>query len=261
MDSGAYLCRIGIDPDAVETPDFESLARLQRAHVETIPFENLSITGDPRGRVPQNGVELARSTLYEKIVEQQRGGYCFELNGLFCWLLGELGYDARRVAARVLSGGGPGIPANHHSIIAELDRSYVVDVGMGTPKLGRPVPIDGEAVAGTTSDWRVVPDDRPQEDYRLEVAADDADWSGRYVFTTDARDLAYFRPANDYLQTARDSPFTGTHHLSIATPEGYVKCADQELTVVDGSSEHRETLSTESWYDHLDSTFGLELQH
>lgn len=258
MDPGSYLDRIGVDPGSVGEPNLPTLARLQREHISAVPFENLAITGDLWDKLDPEGVELSLPVLYEKIVEQERGGYCFELNGLFCWLLRQLGYDARRVAARVLSDGDPGIPANHHGIVVDLDREYLVDVGLGTPKLTRPLALDGGQVPGPTAEWRVVPATRPEEDYRVEIR-EDGDWQGRYVFTEPARDLGYYQAANDYLQTAPDSPFTGTPHLSIATESGYVKCDGRKLTAVSGSDKSTESLSEREWYDHLEATFGIEI--
>jgi N-hydroxyarylamine O-acetyltransferase len=253
----SYLERTGIDGERIESRDTETLTRVQQAHIRTIPFENLAIAPDPAGRLTQSGVTISLPDLYEKIVERHRGGYCFELNGLFTWLLRELGYDASRVAARVLSDGDPGIPANHHSIIVEFDRPYVVDVGLGTPKLPRPVPLDGSIVSGPVGDWRIVTADRPDEDYRLEFREDD-NWSGRYVFTDTPRDLAYFRAANDYLQTAPESPFTGTTHVSIATDQGYISLNGQDFVRVENETRTENTLDDADWYDHLSRTFGID---
>ncbi|MFW5974048.1 MAG: arylamine N-acetyltransferase family protein [Natrialbaceae archaeon] len=259
MDTDAYLRRFGVDPSSVGDPDLDTLRHLHRKHVRTVPFENLAITGDPRGRFEAEGVDLELPALYGKIVERGRGGYCFELNGLFCWLLAELGYDARRVAARVLAeDGDPGIPANHHSIVVELDEPYVVDVGLGTPKLRRPIPIRAdEPASGPVCDWLVRPSDRPEEDYCLRMRHPDDGWTGRYVFTEAARSLRYFSAANDYLQAAEDSPFTGDPYLSIATADGYVSCSGRALTTVAGGERTEQTLSEIAWYDHLDRTFGL----
>lgn len=261
MDPGAYLNRIDVEPSSIDQPDFTTLERLQAAHVRTVPFETLAITGDPRGLLDAGGVDLALPTLYEKLVDRTRGGYCFELNGLFCWLLRSLGYDARRVAARVLGDDGdPGVPANHHSILVDLGEWYVTDVGLGTPKLRRPVPLDGGAVADGTAEWRVVPAQRSDEDYRLEMrTTPDEEWAGRYVFTDTPRDLGYFRATNDYLQTAPESPFTGAPYLSIATERGYVTCSGHELTTVAGEERTETTLSDAAWYDRVESTFGLRI--
>lgn len=252
-----YMERIGVDTTAVDTPDFETLVRLQQAHIRTIPFENLSIASDPDGRLAQPGVVVSPPDLYEKIVERGRGGYCFELNGLFGWMVRDVGYDASRVAARVLSNGDPGVPANHHSIVVEFDRRYVVDVGLGTPKLPRPVPLDGSVVSGPVGDWRIVTADRTDENYRLELREDD-EWNGRYVFTDTPRDLGYFRAANDYLQTAPESPFTGTPHVSIATDQGYASLNGRDFVRVENETRIEDTLDEAEWYAHLSETFGID---
>ena len=253
----AYLRRVGVDPATVDRPEFETLARLQRAHVRTVPFETLSITGDPRGVVPAAGVSPDLPALYEKIVGRERGGYCFELNGLFGWLLAELGYDVERIPARVLGeDGDPGIPANHHSLLVHLDQPYVVDVGLGTGKLHQPIPVETGTSSGPLADWRVVESERPEETHRLEYN-DGEGWEGRYVFRDSTVSLSYFRAANDYLQTAADSPFTGEPFLSIGTETGYVGCAGRTLRRVDSDGEREESLSDAAWYDHLEATFGL----
>jgi N-hydroxyarylamine O-acetyltransferase len=114
-------------------------------------------------------------------------------------------------------------------------------------------------VSGPIADWRVVPADRPDEDYRVEIREGD-DWEGRYVFRDRAVDLGYFRATNDYLQTAPESPFTGTPHLSIATDQGYVSCDGETLSRVSADEQTEQTLSETEWYDHLASTFGLNLR-
>lgn len=209
MSVGAYVDRIGVDPATVETPDVETLARLQRVHVTTVPFETLAITGDPYGERRGEGIVLAVPHLYEKIVERERGGYCFELNGLFHTLLAALGYEVHRAAARVVS--AVQVPANHHVNVVELGRRYVVDVGIGPPMCRRPLPLDGTPQTDEVGiEWRVVASDRPDATYRVEFRRPgDGDWTPRYVFDDTPRPLRYFEATNDYLQSAPESPVHG----------------------------------------------------
>lgn len=152
-----YHTRIGIEPDSVTRTDRDTLARLQRAHVTSVPFENLAIVGDPTDMGSDDGIVLSVPQLHEKILERERGGYCFELNGLYHSFLAALGYKIDRIPARIVGDDGAGPPANHHTNIVTLDQRYIVDVGMGTPAMRRPTPLSGEAVTdevGVT--WRVV---------------------------------------------------------------------------------------------------------
>jgi len=90
----AYLARLDIERPV--RPNAEALARLQAAHQRAIPFENIDVwSGVP--------LDLDPDALFDKIVRRRRGGFCYELNSLFAWLLGELGFDARMMSAGVVN--------------------------------------------------------------------------------------------------------------------------------------------------------------
>ncbi len=130
----AYLARLGFDRP--EAPTLESLQRLQRAHVQTIPYENLDVlAGKP--------VSLDPIDLFRKIIVGRRGGYCFELNTLFGWLLRELGYDLEFRMGRVwLRDPGKVPPRNHGTHVVHLQgRTVITDVGFGGRAPRRPLDI------------------------------------------------------------------------------------------------------------------------
>jgi N-hydroxyarylamine O-acetyltransferase len=258
--SDEYLSRIGIDPATVRDPDRETLERLQRAHVTTVPFETLSITGNPYGDRDGEGVSLFLPDLYEKIVDRRRGGFCFELNGLFGWLLGELGYDVDRIAARVVGDDGDARPpANHHSHLVHLDRPYVVDVGFGTRGLRRPVALDGSVRSDATgTDWRVAEADRPDAEYVTQRRGPTGDdWTDGYLFDTTPRKLAFFEATCEYLATAPDSTFTGDPIVAVATERGYRKLKPETLTRWERGEETEREVSEAEWDDLLESEFDL----
>ncbi|MBL8045525.1 MAG: arylamine N-acetyltransferase, partial [Anaerolineales bacterium] len=92
MNADLYLQRIGYTGSL--TPTAETLRGLHRAHLYNVPFENLDIAlGRP--------IILEETKLFEKIVRQHRGGFCYELNGLFAWLLRQLGFSVEMLNARV----------------------------------------------------------------------------------------------------------------------------------------------------------------
>lgn len=260
LDPDRYLERIGLDPATVTASDRRTLERLQRAHITAVPFENLSIVGDPHGAYDGEEIELTVPALYEKLVARERGGYCFELNGLFTWLLRELGYDADRLAARVVGEDGADPPANHHTIAVQFDRRYVVDVGLGMPKLRRPLPLDGTPVETTDCWWRTVESDRPDEESLVQTRPDGThDWEPRFLLTDEPRELQYFRATNDYLQSAPESTFTGALIVNRATPAGYLKCSDETLTRIEDDSRTERELTRGEWHAVLERQFGLSL--
>lgn len=266
MDPGRDLARIGLDPDGAYSPTRATAERLQRAHVRSVPFETLSITGDPFGHRDGDGVSLDVSDLYEKIVERRRGGFCYELNGLFGWLLAELGFDAERVAARVVTGDGSP-PANHLTHVVALGRRYVVDVGLGIPTMRLPLPLDGDARTDAAGvEWRVDECDRPDADYvvrfrepgRESGAA--RDWTDRYLFRDVPRQMAYFEATCEYLATAPESPFTGDPVVTIATDAGHAKLTTTTLSRGVGGELDETTVAEDEWYDVAAREFGLHYE-
>jgi N-hydroxyarylamine O-acetyltransferase len=115
VDVTAYLNRIGASRTA-------TLPELHRAHQSAVPFENLSIhLGEP--------ISLGPDDLFDKVVRRRRGGFCYELNGLFALLLEELGFSVARVAARVHNGERFGPLFDHLALL--VDDGWLVDVGFG----------------------------------------------------------------------------------------------------------------------------------
>ena len=116
-----YLNRLGIDE--IPEPTRENLDKLVYAHLTHIPYENLEYC------IEKGYPDLTIGGLYNKIVERKRGGYCFELNGLFYALLKELGYDVYPVACRMWIGLGQ-LPIGHRASIVTIDgEKYYADVG------------------------------------------------------------------------------------------------------------------------------------
>lgn len=259
----AYLERVGLEPDRIRArrPDHDLLTDLLRAHLTTVPFETLSITGDPFGEWTGPGVSLSVPALYEKLVARERGGYCFELGGLFTVLLRSLGFRADRAAGMVLGDGETSpTPANHHTVVVHLDRRYVADVGTGLPKTRVPVPLDGEIVMDDRdTEWRVGDSTRPDSDHRLSYRRPgDEEWERRYVFDATPRPLSYFAASCDYLAAAAESPFTDEPTLSRATGDGAVELSPTTLTRHTPEETTSESVSPDEWAHHAAETFGLQ---
>ena len=97
MNIRTYLERIGYDKPV--RLDVETLRGLHYAHLLAIPFENLDIQlGKP--------IQLTERALWEKIVIRKRGGFCYELNGLFAWLLKQIRYNVTYLNGRVYNSNG-----------------------------------------------------------------------------------------------------------------------------------------------------------
>ena len=121
VDVDRYLQRIGFT--GTPRTDLVTLTALQRAHMTAVAFENLDIVfGD--------GVDVDPERAVRKIVDDGRGGWCFEVNGAFALLLDAIGFDVIRLGAAVLFD-GPSTILDHLALEVLVDEPYLVDVGFG----------------------------------------------------------------------------------------------------------------------------------
>src|SRR3974390_1829571 len=147
MDVNAYLRRIGFDGS--RHPSAATLRELHCRHLYTVPFENLDIT---LGTI----IRLEPEVLFEKIVVRRRGGFCYELNSVFCDLLRVLGFHVDMLSARVSRpGGGFGPEFDHMLLKVSLEESWIADVGFGDLFI-YPLSLEGPAsrqTVGKTRYW------------------------------------------------------------------------------------------------------------
>jgi N-hydroxyarylamine O-acetyltransferase len=126
----AYLRRLGAEYPA--WPTLDALRELHLRHLRTVPFENLSVhLGEE--------IVLQEERLLDKVVGARRGGFCYELNGLFAALLTALGYEVTLLAARVYGEGGAlGIPYDHLALLVRTvdGGDWLADVGFGAHSHG-----------------------------------------------------------------------------------------------------------------------------
>jgi N-hydroxyarylamine O-acetyltransferase len=240
----AYLARI----DAVGLPDsrpgYDLLATLQARHLRAVPFENLDI-------VAGEDIVLDRERIAEKVIDRERGGFCYELNGLFEWLLSELGFETTMVSGRVAREDGTlGPPYDHLATVVALDDDYLVDVGFGD-FARRPLPLDGDPVSDVGGTFRVRKDDGGNSDdvdsngtgsdetdrYRAESWTDDG-WTTEYVFTTRPREFEEFAETCRFHQTSPESPFTDGPFATVATPDGRTTLGTSTLAVTEHGRKH-----------------------
>ena len=250
----AYLARIGLR--ARPAADWDGLAALMTAHLLSVPFENLDIQ---LGR----GVVLDPDHLFEKIVRRRRGGYCYELNGLFGRLLDALGFDRRPVSARVWYRDPPETPGLTHTanVVTLGDREALADVGFGGTTARAPLllPSGGkDSTEAEDEDGRVRLRRWPPHGFLVERLTPDG-WQAQ--FSTDARE-AYASDAalgSHYMSTHPGSHFVTGVVVGLFTPEGRDGLTGRTLTVRRGWETERRELTDDAVRAALTARFGLDL--
>ena len=237
-------------------PDVETLRGLHLAHMFNVPFENLDI-----GR--RRPIRLTEGALWDKIVVQKRGGFCYELNGLFAWLLKQLGFDVTYLNARVYNRQGLlGIDFDHLALLVQIPGQpgrWLADVGFGD-SFNEPLDfeIGDEQVQGLRS-------------YRLEQTPTgfvtwqknyDGIWQRQYFFDLQPHKFPEEYEAGClYHQTSPKSSFTRGSIISRATLEGRISLEAGRLILTrNGQRTERKIENKDEYHRYLKQHFDVTLQ-
>lgn len=217
MNEKEYLRRIGIEKENIEAT-VENLRLLQRQHLLRVPFENLDIHR-------KRPIVLEKKAFYEKIVGSGRGGFCYELNGLFYELLGQIGFQSKRISAKVSKGNDEfGAEYDHLAILTRIeDKEYLVDVGFGD-FTAEPLEFVLDVEQQDRNGVFLI---RKYDENYFEVVKKDGDeWKSEYIFTTSPRDLTEFAEMCHFQQTSPKSHFTKGKICSLMTENGRKSLTD-----------------------------------
>ncbi|QSE98671.1 arylamine N-acetyltransferase family protein [Fulvivirga lutea] len=217
----AYLDRLGCSEPTQTT--FHYLKKLVLAHLLSIPFENLDI----HDKIP---ITLNIDNIYNKIVARKRGGFCYELNGLFFHLLKSVGYDVRMISARVYGEDGSLSPEYDHLalLVTINDTSYLTDVGFGEFAI-IPLTINTEREQyDGRKYYRVI---KELNGRYLVMHKDKNKWVYDYNFNLKPRSLDEFNQMCEFHQTNSESHFMKKRVCTILTKDGRITMADAELKI------------------------------
>ena len=208
-------------------PDVDTLCRLQLAHLRNVPFENLDIG-------LKRVIQINESDIWNKLVVNKRGGFCYELNGLFAWLLKQIGFEVTYLNARDYyeENNTFGIDFDHLVLMVRIPNEstrWLVDVGWGDT-FTQPLDIDNP-------EWQ----EQGLRAYRLEPFRDgyqlwQKDLGGKterqyYFDLTPHQFPAEYDAACHYHQTSPQSIFTRKRIISRLTEDGRISLDNDRLIV------------------------------
>jgi N-hydroxyarylamine O-acetyltransferase len=231
LDLDAYADRVEYAGDT--SPTAQALAALHRAHLATIPFENLDI-------VLGRGIEVDLDSVQAKLVRRRRGGYCFEHGLLFAAALERLGYGVDRLLARVGDDWERPRPRTHMTLRVHVDgEAWLADVGFGNGIL-EPLSFAGDG-AVTQEGWTFALAAAGAHAWRLRERVDE-EWTTRYAFDDQRVYPADIVMANHFTSTFPRSPFVGQAVVVRRDGEVTRRLVGRRLSVTrpDGSTDERD---------------------
>jgi N-hydroxyarylamine O-acetyltransferase len=253
MNVQTYLDRLNYDGPLV--PTAETLRRLQVAHLLTVPFENLSI----HAREP---IVLEDQALFQKIVSRRRGGFCYELNGLFAALLRALGFEVAILSAQVGNAEGNFSPDfDHMALMVTLDERWLVDVGFGDSFV-EPLLLDerDSQVQGDRA-YRIVVDGERLVVMQRNDANPSDEWKPQYRFKLKPYQYSDYTEMCEYHQTSPLSHFTKARICSRLTPRGRITLSEMLFITTEGDARRERPVASQGEYaDILRKDFGIVMK-
>jgi N-hydroxyarylamine O-acetyltransferase len=248
MNIDHYLKRIGLDRPL--KPNLESLRALHRAHLMAISYENLDVQlGRP--------ITIEIPAIYKKIVENGRGGWCYEMNGIFGWALKQLDFRVTRATGSVMREmGGDASNANHLVLRVEMDEGlYLADVGFGD---------------GPIEPIRIAPGKFTAHGFVFDLNQVDENWwrlrnhpaggAPSFDFNLAPADEALLAAQCHRLQTSPESVFVQNAVCQRFTPEGLVIMRGRVLrTVTPRAVSERVLENADEFGSVVGETFGLNV--
>jgi N-hydroxyarylamine O-acetyltransferase len=242
-----YFDRIGYSGDA--QADIATVAKMMRCQLFTVPFENLDVQA---GKV----VSLVPEEIVEKIIGRNRGGYCYEVNGLFAMALESLGIPYQFVAARPMFYPVKR-PKTHMAIVLKLNNEeWLCDLGFGSYGIRAPMRLSQIDVAVEQDLDMFVLSKTNEREYLLQAFVDE-EWANQYAFDLSPQEWIDFVPANYLNSTHPDAVFVQKLLVVLHDQTGRkIFFGDMLKTVANGKVE-KQTIALEDRESVLSDTFGL----
>ena len=229
--------------------NLESLKAIHHAQHITIPFENFDICF---GR----GIHLEPEAIFQKLVTNQRGGYCFELNGLLLQALQSFGFEARALLGRVHLTGTPTGRSHQVTLVTLAGKRWLVDLGFGAGSPPIPLPLIYETPVSIGNKCFQFIDD-PLFGYMLQ-RKEEGEWKNAYSFDLNhvcQGDLAH---GNHYTSTSKKSFFTTSRVAALPIENGMLSLFNHQLKkVINGQEQITVLKENPSYLTTVEKEFGI----
>lgn len=238
--------RIGLSEN--EEVTFNKLEDILVKTATTIPFENLRV-------IQGTTKNITKLNLVDKILIQNEGGLCYELNSILYYFLSENGFDVSLICGVIYDNNAQDwgqMGRTHVAILLKYDGAfYLVDTGFGGNLPLKPIPITGETIQSFNGEFRVIQQDTPHGNYflQLKLKYKDTDWRTGYAFDSNYM-VQHISELDKIQETIIEHPQSPFNKRSLATKlqyDGSITLTEDSLTTWKNGNETKEFLPPNSF--------------
>lgn len=256
-----FFTRLNIEEK--ETVSFEDLPNIMYAMSQSVPFENLNV-------LEKNFKEISKENLKEKILINNRGGLCYELNPTMYYFLKDSGFAVHLVSGTVYNATNSiwAVDSGHiATVLTHHNELYLIEVGFGSNLPLAPVPFSGEVVHTITGDYRIRKETTEKGNYILEMHKNNElsdqssanDWTLGYAFYLEEVYETKANAAQKIIVEHERSPFNKVPLIVKLIEGGHASLTKDSLTVTKNCGKTKETVTEEKYRNLLHSKFGITL--
>lgn len=245
-----------IEPTRYDQPSIEALNYYATLFMLTVPFENIDV---------QNGkpISVDIDALFNKIVHDKRGGFCYELNTFFKAYLQQKGFNPELMSATIHTpGGGRSQNGSHASLVVSINNVfYVTDVGFGDLPLNAipiTLPDDTQPITDISGTFRAIFNSEDKDIFYVQKYENNH-WHTKYEAEFKARQIEEFDQNIEYNQTHPDSVFV--KHLLITMPQSFGRAtmSENHLTLTKDGTPEKLAITKDNYKQFLTTYFGLNV--
>ena len=251
MNTREYLNRI--DYTGKPRKDLDTLKILHEKHVFSIPFENLDVQC-------KTEIKLKKSHLYTKVIENLRGGFCYELNYLLWLLLTDLGFNVKLISARIFEGEKIGPEFDHMALLVDINRdNWLLDVGFGDLFV-RPLNVEFEGEQFDGRNYFKI-QNQSNKSYLLTMSKNGTDYEKKYLFKNERKVIEDFLEQCDFKQYSNSSYFVKNKVVTLPIENGRKTIFNSKYSVKNGSVKSELIIKSEKVEEQiLEKEFNIRLK-
>ena len=217
-----------------------------------VPFENINVQN-------KQEINLTLDGLYDKIISNHRGGYCYEMNTFFRHYLQKKGFVAFNTAATIVTSKGRSREGSHMTTIVEIDNnSYIADVGFGDLPM-KAIPIGNKYIFETVTDgngtFRAIQINNQIVVQKLV----DGEYKTKYEASIYAQELPDFKENIEYNQYNPGSIFVKQLLITMPNPNGRKTMTHRQMTITDHGEKTTIPVNKDNYRKLLEENFGLNI--